>query len=213
MTAPQLGHFLKNGPADAPLTLALAHGAGAPMDHPFMTVIAHGLGERGWRVVRFEFPYMQKARATGRPGGPNPAPLLLAHYAAVMEALGDLGRLVIGGKSMGGRIASMLADARGARGLVCLGYPFHPPGKPERLRVHHLSRLQTPALFVQGERDTFGTREEIGGYELSAGIRFAWMPDGDHSFKPRKSSGTTNAENLQRAVEAVDAFLRGLTDG
>jgi predicted alpha/beta-hydrolase family hydrolase len=186
VTAPQLGHFLKNGPADAPLTLALAHGAGAPMDHPFMTVIAHGLGERGWRVVRFEFPYMQKARATGRPGGPNPAPLLLAHYAAVMEALGDPG---------------------------CLGYPFHPPGKPERLRVHHLSRLQTPALFVQGERDTFGTREEIGGYELSAGIRFAWMPDGDHSFKPRKSSGTTNAENLQRAVEAVDAFLRGLTDG
>ena len=108
--------------------------------------------------------------------------------------------------------ASMLADARGARGLVCLGYPFHPPGKPERLRVHHLAKLETPSLFVQGERDTFGTREEIDGYELSERISFAWMPDGDHSFKPRKSSGTTNAENLQRAVVAVDGFLKGLLD-
>jgi len=212
---PQPGPFLYNGPRDSELTIVLAHGAGAPMDHPFLGVIAHGLGERGWRVARFEFPYMQKARGTGKRHGPNPAPVLLGHYAAVLDWLaerrGGDSKLVIGGKSMGGRIGSMLADAREVGGLVCLGYPFHPPGKPERLRVGHLERIQTPSLFVQGERDTFGTREEVEAYTLSENIAFSWMPDGDHSFKPRKSSGTTNAENLQRAVEAVDAYLKGLS--
>lgn len=210
---PELGPFLFDGPPDAPLTLAFAHGAGGPMDHPFMLVLAHGLAERGWRVARFEFPYMQKARATGRRHGPNPAPVLLEHYAAVIRALGDPSRLVIGGKSMGGRIASMLADAHGVRGLLCLGYPFHPPGKPEKLRVAHLEHLRTPALFVQGERDPFGGRVEVPGYPLSPSITVRWMPDGDHSFKPRKASGHTNAENLQRAVLRVDEFLRGLVAG
>ncbi len=209
---PELGPFLFDGPTEAPLTLAFAHGAGAPMDHPFMLVIARGLAERGWRVARFEFPYMQRARATGRRAGPNAAPVLLAHYAAVIEALGDPDRLVIGGKSMGGRIASMLADAHGVRGLFCLGYPFHPPGRPEKLRVSHLEALRTPSLIVQGERDPFGTRAEVQSYPLSPAITLRWLPDGDHSFKPRKSSGHTKAENLQRAVLRLDEFLRGLRD-
>ncbi|HSG39062.1 MAG TPA: alpha/beta family hydrolase, partial [Thermoanaerobaculia bacterium] len=119
----------------------------------------------------------------------------------------------IGGKSMGGRMASLVADEAGVRGLVCLGYPFHPPGQLEKLRTAHLKDLRTPALIVQGTRDPFGTREEVAGYELSPKIRIAWMEDGDHSLKPRKSSGRTEAGNLAAAVEEVAGFVRTLTPG
>src|SRR5262249_24203016 len=95
------------------------------------------------------------------------------------------------GKSMGGRIASLIADEAVSQGLVCLGYPFHPPGRPQNLRVEHLRHLRTPALIVQGTRDSLGSREEAGGYELSPRIRIAWIDDGDHSFKPTKRSGRT----------------------
>jgi len=121
-------------------------------------------------------------------------------------------RLFIGGKSMGGRIASMVADEAEIAGLVCLGYPFHPPGKPEKLRTAHLERLATPALFVQGTRDPFGTREEVAGYRLSPAIGFHWSEDGDHSLKPRKSSGRTTELSLDEAVAAIAGFLRRLVE-
>jgi hypothetical protein len=117
---------------------------------------------------------------------------------------------VIGGKSMGGRMAAMLADEVGAVGLVCLGYPFHPPGKPERTRLEALAALRTPALICQGERDPFGNRDDVAGYTLSPSVQLAWIPDGEHSFKPRKASGTTWAQNLQTAVAAVQGFLAEL---
>jgi predicted alpha/beta-hydrolase family hydrolase len=113
-----------------------------------------------------------------------------------ISELGDAGRLVIGGKSLGGRIASMIADETGVRGLVCLGYPFHPPGKPEQTRTRDLERLRTPALILQGDRDPFGRPEEVSKYELSRAIRVEWLEDGDHSFEPRVRSGRTEAENL-----------------
>ena len=108
---------------------------------------------------------------------------------------------------MGGRIASMIADAQGVRGLVCLGYPFHPPGKPDRLRVAHLADLRTPTLIVQGTRDTLGRRDEVEGYDLSPAIRVVFLEDGDHSFKPRVRSGRTEAQNLDAAIVALAAFL------
>ena len=111
---------------------------------------------------------------------------------------------------MGGRIASMVADEAGVRGLVVLGYPFHPAGRPERLRAAHLATLETTALFVQGERDAFGARTEVGGYALSPNIRVAWLPDGDHSFVPRKASGLTVADNMRGAASAVGEFVRAL---
>jgi len=117
---------------------------------------------------------------------------------------------VIGGKSMGGRIASMIADDAGVDGLVCLGYPFHPPGKPEKLRTAHLRDLQTPTLIVQGTRDPFGKPEEVDAYDLSDGIRIVWLEDGDHSFKPRKSSGRTLEQNFGEAIAAIAAFVAGL---
>lgn len=107
-------------------------------------------------------------------------------------------------------MASLVADEVKPRGLVCLGYPFHPPGNPAKLRTAHLEHLATPTLIVQGTRDPFGTREEVAGYELSPSIRIVWLEDGDHSWKPRKSSGKTEAGHLAEAVEVVAGFLAGL---
>jgi hypothetical protein len=199
--------FLWDGPETAPLTVVLAHGAGAPADSPFMARVAAGLGAAGHRVARFELPYMRRCRLDGRRRRPDAPAVLQASWREAAAALGEPSRLVVGGKSMGGRIASMVADELGVAGLVCLGYPFHPPASPERLRTAHLRALRTPALFVQGERDPFGTREEVAGYDLSPAIELAWMPDGDHSFAPRRASGIGPGANLEAAVVAVAAWL------
>lgn len=202
--------FLVDGPGDAAHTLVLAHGAGAPMDSPFMNRVAADLITRGIRVVRFEFSYMAKRRAEGKRGAPDREPVLRARWKEVVEQFGGGPRLVVGGKSLGGRIASMVADEVGARGLVCLGYPFHPPADPSRLRTAHLGSLRTPALFVQGTRDPFGTREEVGGYTLSPAIRIAWIEAGDHSLKPPARSGRTEAQNVQEMIASTAGFILDL---
>jgi uncharacterized protein len=200
--------FLFDGPTTADRTLVLAHGAGAPMDSRFMRIVAQGVAASGIRVARFEFPYMRRRRETGRRGAPDAPAVLLQSWRDAIGALGGPDRLIIGGKSMGGRIASLVADEAAVPGLVCLGYPFHPPGDPAKTRTKHLQALTTPALFVQGERDSFGGREEVARYKLSPEIRIEWIADGDHSFKPRKSSGRSEAENLRTAVELVVSFVR-----
>ena len=182
--------YLYNGPAAAPLTLALAHGAGAPMDHAFMDYMAAGIADAGFRVARFEFPYMAKRREDGRKRPPDREPALCAAWQDVARTLGPE-RLVIGGKSMGGRIASMMADKLDVRGLVCLGYPFHAPGRPERVRADHLKSIATPTLIVQGERDPFGSRADITGYALGAKVKVHFLMDGEHSFVIEPLEGTT----------------------
>ena len=194
----------------APLTVVLAHGAGAAMDSPFMNDMARGLADVSFRIARFEFPYMQEARRSGKRTRPDSPSVLEATWMRVVEQLGGPASLVIGGKSMGGRIASMVADRAGVRGLVCLGYPFHPAGAPATLRVSHLKELRTPALFLQGERDALGSRDEIAGYELSGSIRVVYLPDGDHSFKPRNASGVTYPQNMQEAITRAAEFCRTL---
>jgi len=196
------------GPDHAERTIVLAHGAGAPMDSPFLEHFARGLAARGLRVVRFEFPYM-RARRAGRRLPPDRPPVLSDCWWEVVATLGAR-PLVIGGKSLGGRIASVVADEVSARGLVCLGYPFHPPGKPQALRVEHLQTLKTPTLIVQGTRDPLGSREEVAGYSLSPAIRVHWIADGDHSLKPRARSGRTEKQNLAEALEAIAEFVERL---
>ena len=204
--------FLETGPAGAPATLLLAHGAGAPMDSPFMNQMAMLLADRGVRLLRFEFPYMAARRGGG---GRRPAPkaetLQVAYRSAVAAAAHDGRPLVIGGKSMGGRVASLVADelhAAGAiSGLVCLGYPFHPPKLPDKLRAAHLASLVCPSLIVQGERDPFGARAEVVGYPLSAQIEIAWISDGDHDLGPRGGSGFTRKANLAAAADAIAKFV------
>jgi predicted alpha/beta-hydrolase family hydrolase len=205
------GDVLIDGPESAAATVVLAHGAGAPMDSPFLDRVAAGLAARGIRVARFEFPYMAKRRTEGKRGAPDRPPVLLARWKDVVASLGGGGRLVIGGKSLGGRIASMVADEVGARGLVCFGYPFHPPGDPSRLRTAHLEALPTPTLILQGTRDAFGSREEVAGYRLSPAIRVHWIEGGDHSFKPPARTGRTEKENLEEAIAAAADFVEGLS--
>ena len=199
--------FLFDGPDGAPITLVLAHGAGAPMNSTFMNVVARGVAQGGFRVARFEFPYMRARREGSTRRAPDPGPVLKESWLQAITHLGGPAGLVIGGKSLGGRIASMAADEAGVAGLVCLGYPFHPPGKPDRLRTKHLETIRTPALFVQGTRDALGSREDAAGYRLSESIRIAWIEDGDHSFKPRASSGRTETQNLSEAIAHVLEFL------
>jgi len=211
-----LPNLLTNGPDDAPLTIVLAHGAGAPMDSAFMVAFAEGLAERGLRCVRFEFPCMAQRREDGKKRPPNRAPILLESWRAVIDHLGAA-KLIIGGKSMGGRMASMIArdlesEATPVKGLICLGYPFHPPGKPEKAegRMAHLLDLKTPTLILQGTRDTFGTIDQVGTFPLSNAITVQWLEDGDHGFKPRKKSGRSETQNWAEAMDAMDAFARGL---
>lgn len=200
-------HFLHDGPAAAEATFVLAHGAGAPMDHPSMQTLATLLGNAGIHVVRFEFPYMAARRTEGTRRPPDREAVLHRTWLEVIDALGGGERLVIGGRSMGGRIASMVADEAGVRGLVCLGYPFHPPGRPGRLRVAHLEALRTPTLIVQGERDAFGGPGEVASYALAPAIRIEWLADGDHSFRPRRASGHTIEEHLATAAGLTAAFV------
>ena len=205
-----MAEFLFNGPESAASTLVLAHGAGAPMDSLFMETIAAGVAKAGIRVARFEFPYMRLWRETRKGGAPDPAPVLMQSWRDAIDELGGGSGLVIGGKSLGGRMASMIADETGARGLVCLGYPFHPPGRPERTRVRHLEELRTPALILQGTRDPFGKPEEVGRYKLARAIRVEWLEDGDHSLKPRARSGRAEADNLNAAVIHIVEFIAAL---
>jgi predicted alpha/beta-hydrolase family hydrolase len=130
----------------------------------------------------------------------------MAAWREVITELADAPTLLIGGKSMGGRIASMVADDCAVDGLVCLGYPFHPPGAPDKLRTAHLLGLRTPTLVLQGTRDPFGGEDEVPTYGLSSSIRLHWLGDGDHSFKPRVRSGRTLQQNLTEALDATAAF-------
>jgi hypothetical protein len=177
------------------------------MDAPFLGTVARELAARGVRVARFEFPYMAMRREERRRVPLDREPVLLAAWRDAVEKLGGGPRLVIGGKSLGGRMASLLADEVGARGLVCLGYPFHPPKRPERLRTAHLEGIRTPTLIVQGTRDPFGTPEEVAGYRLSPAIRVVWIEGGDHDLRARAGGGRSQAANLREAIDAVARFL------
>ncbi len=205
--------FLRDEAADPIATVLLAHGAGAPMRTDFMDTIAAALAKRRLAVARFEFAYMA-ARRQGKRRPPPRADRLMDEYRGAVEALGADRPLIIGGKSLGGRVASMVADDLFAEGriagLVCLGYPFHPPGRPEKLRTAHLEDLKTPALICQGERDPFGTKGEVASYRLAPTIEMCWLADGNHDLKPRKASGFTHQGHLETAAARIAEWARGL---
>lgn len=206
--------FLFDGPKDARVTLLLAHGAGAPMDSASMDAATKALAAQGFRVVRFEFGYMASRRTPEGKKPPPKAEKVVPEFIAAVDDLGPTnGPLIIGGKSMGGRVASMVADtlfeANRAAGLLCIGYPFHPPGRPQQLRTAHLVDLQTPALICQGTRDEFGNRYEVGEYGLSDEVELFWLEDGDHDLRPRKAiSGFTTAGHLQSLAEKVSDWVQ-----
>ena len=195
-----------------PLTLILAHGAGAPMDSGFMNDMAARLARQGVSVLRFEFPYMAQRRLDGGKRPPNPAPKLLECWREVYAKvrLHVAGRLAVGGKSMGGRMASLLADELQADALVCLGYPFYAVGKPEKPRVAHLADITTPTLIVQGERDALGNRAAVAAYQLAPGVELFWLVAADHDLKPLKVSGFSHEQHLESAASKVADYLQAL---
>lgn len=197
---------LRDGPRDAWATVVLAHGAGAGMEHPFLAAVANGLSHHGLAVVRFEFPYQHDAR-TGPRRRPDPLPVLQDSMRAIVRAHATP-PFVLAGKSMGGRVATTVADELAASGVIVFGYPFHPPKQPGRLRTNHLAALRTPTLILQGERDPFGTRDEVANYRLAPAIELYWFPDGDHSLVPRKASGHTAAAHFDDALAESVAFIR-----
>lgn len=213
--------YLIDGPdaKDAIATFLFAHGAGVGMDHAFMTTVATGLAAHNIQVVRFNFPYMIKRAEDGTKRPPDRQPKLLADFQTHIDQF-DNGKLVIGGKSMGGRMASLMVTdiaaetpnanncASTVRGVACLGFPFHPPGKPEKYRGDHLATITVPTLILQGERDTFGVRSEVELWPFSAQVRYQFLVDGDHGFKPRKASGYTEDQNIAVAIAALAQFIK-----
>lgn len=204
-----LEEMMIDGPARPSASLILAHGAGVGMRSDFMMYFAHTLSQQSIRVYRFNFPYMTRSELSGKRRPPDKEAVLMDSWRAVYPEVNhaQTGPVFIGGKSMGGRIASMLADELRPAGLVCLGYPFHPLGKPEARRIDHLMCMETPALICQGERDAMGNADEVAAYKLPASIRMCCLSDGDHSFKPRKRSGIDEQYNLQVAATAISGFI------
>ena len=212
---PMALNCLINGAEDAPATFLMAHGAGAPMDSASMQAMATAIATAGLRVVRFEFSYMA-ARRDGHRKPPLRAELLKPEYVSAVEQIPITGHLIIGGKSMGGRVASMVADELYAAGkivgLLCLGYPFHPPGKPAQLRTKHLMDIKTPTLICQGTRAEFGSGEVVSNDRLSDRIEILWFEDGDHDLRPRKRiTGITVEYHLRTLAAAVRAWSDRIT--
>jgi predicted alpha/beta-hydrolase family hydrolase len=211
------GEYEYQGPKrGADRAVLLAHGAGADMHAVTLTAFADTLAVAGVPSLRFNFPYMQAGRRS-----PDRPPVLLA---AVRDAAKELARrtklapdrLVLGGRSMGGRMCSLAVgdadDPLPALGLVLLGYPLHPPGRADQLRVEHFPRLHVPCLFVSGTRDAFGMPDELKKHvkAIKGKVRWHWIDTADHGFKPLKSSGTALEQALDAAAEDVVAFVRGL---
>ena len=195
------------------------------MDSAFMNSFSAKLTEKGVGVVRFEFPYMEQRRHGGSKRPPDKQDILLATWKKLLLQLqsdplySDIDSYFLGGKSMGGRMATLVLNEllemnaflhSKIKGVVCLGYPFHPSGKPEKLRTAHLPELKKPLLVIQGTRDALGNQDEVMTYPLGDNTTIEWLEDGDHDFKPRKKSGFSHDQHIDRAVTATANFVTGL---
>lgn len=200
-----------DGPENGPLFI-FAHGAGAPLTSDFIEKMTAGLVLEGVRVVRFNFNYMQQRVETGSRRPPERLPALIQQFREVVQTFEQ--PLVIGGKSMGGRIASMLAaedsheSSLGMKGVACLGYPFHPQGKPEKLRTEHLNTITLPVAIIQGTRDKLGDKAEVSTYQLSEQFQWLWLEDGDHDFNPRVKSGFTQQMHIQSTIKFLANYVK-----
>jgi uncharacterized protein len=193
---------------DSRTAVILAHGAGQGMHSPFMNYFHAELARRGFLSVKFNFEYMDAKRRV-----PDPQPKLQARYRSIVEEVikaHSPSRLIIGGKSMGGRVASYIAeDAPGVNGLVFLGYPLHPPGKQDQLRDQHLYALKVPMLFVSGTKDAFAERDLLEKVvaRVGANATLVWVEGGDHSLK----RGRKDDESLGFAVETIERWIHALS--
>ncbi len=193
----------------AKAVFVFAHGAGADMNHEFMQQVSNALVAKQISVLRFNFPFMDKRALDGKRRPPDRMPNLLSCYNEVITSITSKLPIFIGGKSMGSRVAAMVANEHFERvsGVICLGYPFHPPGKADKLRLEPLIEAKLPVIIIQGDRDTLGNEEEITSYALPDICQVKYLLDGDHSFKPRVKSGTTLAANIDEAITQMVKFI------
>lgn len=204
------------GAGNGPI-LILAHGAGAPADSPFMEVLADALGKAGVTCLRFEFPYMRQRRTDGRKRPPDRQDKLLAHFRRVLswvrESYGEESAIYLGGKSMGGRMATILASEpeleHGFQGVVCFGYPFHPPGKPDRWRTGHFDHLWCRVLILQGTRDPFGRPDEVTA-ELAERVnpQMRWIEGGNHDLVPLARQKVPQDDLINWAAKQAAEFMK-----
>jgi len=188
-----------------------AHGAGADKSHEFMDNVTNLLNAQDINVLRFNFSYMDVRLAEGNRRPPDRMPKLLECFETVIKDLDTDLPVFLAGKSMGGRVAATLARDKtlNVLGVMCLGYPFHPQKKPEKLRLEPLQQTQKPILILQGTRDALGSEEEIFGYEFSEKCHCVFFTDGDHNLKPRVKSGFTHNQHLQESVNEMVRFIEG----
>ncbi|EWH11005.1 hypothetical protein DS2_05535 [Catenovulum agarivorans DS-2] len=196
--------------------LILAHGAGAGSQSEFMQSVCNKLteftkSEKNYQleVILFDFPYMQQIHTTGKKRPPDKMPKLVEAFKQQVLHLGEDDIVFVAGKSMGARVAleTILATDRNIRGAIALGYPFYPPGKPEKHRLELISKTTKPCLIVQGERDTFGNRDWVSQQAFSNNIKVNWLKAADHSLKPLKSSGVTHEQALDYACHTIIEFI------
>ena len=195
-------------------TLVFAHGAGAPMSSEWMTTVANLFSERDIKVIRFNFPYMERRFAENKKFPPDRMPKLLKHLEEVIFSCysqGEVeGDLFLGGKSMGSRVCTS-SEILETKGIICFGFPFCPPGKEDTSRIETLNNsVHSKILINQGERDPFGKKEWLKNQKLKENIRLDFYYDGDHDLKPRKKSGKTIQENLTEAVDASVRFIKSI---
>lgn len=190
--------------------LLFAHGAGAGQESDFMRQFATLSAQAGIQLITFDFCYMQRMNREGRRRPPPKIEQLVTQMSALYQLL--LGAvdfpLWVGGKSMGGRVASLVAAEREVAGVIVAGYPFHPPRAPDKLRLAHWRWVSAPSLIIQGERDPFGRRDEVATYTLPAHVNVEWLATGDHDFKPLRASGYDQGGLIRQAAHKAAAFIQ-----
>lgn len=198
---------------NAKATVIFSHGAGADKQSEFIGNVSQQLVQHQINVLRFNFPYMDKRAQDGKRRPPDRMPKLLDCLNSVItrycaEANTSV-PLFLMGKSMGGRVAATYAKTESGKisGVICLGYPFHPQKKPEKLRLEPLQDIVKPVLVVQGDRDALGNKTEIENYSLSRYCQLNFLADGDHDLKPRVKSGYTHQQHIHSAVELINRFI------
>ena len=190
------------------VNVVFAHGSGISMNHEFMQSVAAAMVSKDFTVYLFNFGYMQQIQITGTKQPPPAVAKLELELLALLNELALPDPLIIGGKSLGGRVASLIVEQTNALGWFALGYPFHPQRKPETLRVEHLLTSHKPGLIVQGTRDALGCYDEVLGYKLPAHIDLCWLSDVDHSFKPFKASPYSQIQAIERSVLDIELWAR-----
>ncbi len=203
--------FFEQFSSKSEIPIIFLHGAGAGPNSSFISTLTHAIQRQKLSIARYEFNYMAQAQKERKRRPPERIPKLISELTEIIDEL-PIPQVILGGKSMGGRIATMLLDHPKIIACFALGYPFHPKSKPDKLRTEHLAQTQKPCLIIQGTRDPLGSKEEVPKYKLDSNIKFHWIEDGDHDLKPRKASGFSHAQHINKSVEKIVEFYKEVTN-